>query len=141
MPLVRSLTGSLFLATLIAPAASRAEVPSLALRAFSGAVTPITAPITSLMAPKRDRLVPRTLNLRNTTWPRVRVELRLGPSANCDDNTQSYVRTLNRGERWSVTTSLQICWRREKNPGSTGAEWTPWLRRSVNPGQIIDANL
>jgi hypothetical protein len=77
------------------------------------------------------------LALRNTTWDSVRVELRLGPSTQCDVYPSLAVRTLKRGETWAVVVDQVVCWRREASPGAAPLVWGAWQSRPM-PSTGVD---
>ena len=66
------------------------------------------------------------LVLRNARWERVQVELRLGASRDCTANAAMGVRTLRRGQTWTVVSTEVVCWRREAVPGDAERRWTEW---------------
>ena len=89
---------------------------------------------------RRERRSPRERGqvlVRNRAWDSVRVEMRAGPSEECDENALVAVRTLKRGRRWKVFTDDNLCWRREMNPNNPTTEWTPWVKRRAGAGQSI----
>jgi len=85
------------------------------------------------VAPRVMRPLPAAgqLNLHNDRWDAVRVEVRVGPSAQCDQNLSGAIRTLRRGQVWAVVTGNVVCWRREADPGSGTGTWTPWASQLV----------
>ena len=75
---------------------------------------------------------PGTLVIRNIMWESVRIEVRIGPSANCEMNPLVGVRSLRKGRAWAVKSERGVCWRRERAPGSSARNaWTDWSRRVV----------
>lgn len=81
------------------------------------------------------------LVLSNTQWDSVRVEVRVGPSADCSANPPHVVRTLRRNQRWAIVTGDAICWRREQVPGNAAAAWTLWRQSRLTPDEIRDVAL
>jgi hypothetical protein len=81
------------------------------------------------------------LALRNSTWDRIQVEIRLGPSSQCDLYPSLAVRTLKRGEAWAVVVDQVVCWRREASPGATPLTWTSWQARQVPSAGVDDVAL
>jgi hypothetical protein len=75
--------------------------------------------------------------IRNRAWDSVRVEMRAGPSEDCEANPLVAVRTLKRGRRWKVLTDDNLCWRREMNPSNPTLEWTPWTKRRAGAGGTV----
>ena len=80
----------------------------------------------------RGRPEPGTLIIRNIMFDSVRIELRIGPSNNCEMNPLVGVRKLRKGRAWAVKSARGVCWRRESSPGHSGTNaWTEWSRRVV----------
>lgn len=67
-----------------------------------------------------------TLVLRNVRWDRVRIDARLGSSADCGANPSVGVRTLRRDRGWAFVSGKVVCWRREVVPGDSTQGWTDW---------------
>jgi len=101
------------------PAAARDQLGGR-LRRLAGALPVLLAPALSAQAPAG------TLVLRNAQWDVVRVEARVGPSANCEANEPVGTRTLNQGQRWAFVADAVVCWRRERVPGDAEQGWTRW---------------
>ena len=79
--------------------------------------------------PRRE---PGTLVIRNVMFDSVRIEIRIGPSSDCEMNPQVGVRKLRKGRAWAVKSDAGVCWRREQSPGSSATNsWTAWTRRVV----------
>lgn len=81
------------------------------------------------------------LNLRNSNWDAVKVEVRIGTAESCDLNADAWVRTLRRGQTWGVVTDLAVCWRREATPGATTATWGTWQRPALVAGAVAEVDL
>ena len=95
------------------------------------------------VAPRVMRPLPAAgqLNLHNDRWDAVRVEVRVGPSAQCDQNLSGAIRTLRRGQVWAVVTGNVVCWRREANPGDGSGVWTGWVSQQPVEGITADVSL
>jgi hypothetical protein len=78
------------------------------------------------------------LQLRNTRWDGIRLEVRVGPSQDCEDNSDQGVRVLRREAGWAVVTDEVICWRRELTPGDPGTAWSPWAQVRLAPDEMRD---
>jgi len=76
---------------------------------------------------------PGQINLVNTHWDSVQIELRIGTSEQCQLNPTAGVRTLPRGRVWAVVGEAVVCWRRETTPGARDGQWTPWQSRQPVP--------
>jgi hypothetical protein len=85
--------------------------------------------------------LPGTLELRNTRWERVRVEVRVGPSQNCDQNNAQGSSVLRRDESWAVISEETVCWRRERVPNDPSAGWTAWEQSRLAPDQVRTVTL
>lgn len=86
-------------------------------------------------------LEPGQLVLRNTTWDRVEVEVRVGPSTTCGANPIGATRFLTRDQNWAVVSEEVICWRREETPGDTARVWTPWESVRLATDEIREVTL
>ncbi len=84
---------------------------------------------------------PGRLLLRNTSWDSVRVEVRIGAAASCDQSPLLAIRYVLRQRSWSVTADLPVCWRREAEPQAPTGVWTPWQRREVGEGSSEEVAL
>ena len=83
-------------------------------------------------AQRGPRPEPGALMIKNVVFDSVRIEIRVGPSTNCETNSLVGVRTLRRGRTWAVRSDRGVCWRREQSPGSSATNaWTNWTRRVV----------
>lgn len=80
--------------------------------------------------------LPGKLELRNTRWERVSVEVRVGPSQNCEQNNTQGRSVLLLDESWAVFSEDVVCWRRERIPGDPSAGWTAWEQSRVAPDQV-----
>ena len=97
----------------------------------------VASPILAAQTPA----FPGTLELRNTRWERVRVEVRVGPSQNCEENTAQGSSVLQRDESWAVFSEEVVCWRRERVPGDPSAGWTAWEQSRLAPDQVRKVTL
>ena len=79
------------------------------------------------------------LTLRNTTSADVRVEVRSGPGALCDQLPAGAVRILAPGKRWVIAGRHAACWRRALAPELPVAAWTPWQRQILSSGLRAEA--
>jgi len=79
--------------------------------------------------------------LRNALWDSVRVELRAGPAAACDENPVLAVRTVGRGRAWGLTTDQPVCWRRAADPDAPASAWSAWTRRVLTGGTKVSVVL
>lgn len=100
----------------------------------------MTAPAVILEPPS---LVQRSaqagaLTLRNASRVAVRIELRMGHAASCDDAPPGIVRTLPPGKRWLIAGTQPICWRRALDAGASVPSWTPWNRRLLRAGERLE---
>jgi hypothetical protein len=102
-----------------------------------GAVAPVHGP-TRAAQPSS---FPGTLQLHNRRWDRVRVEVRVGPSDNCENNEVQGPSILRRDETWTVVSAESICWRRDQVPSDPSAGWTAWERTRLAPDAIRDVTL
>lgn len=75
------------------------------------------------------------LEIRNSQWDLVRVEVRAGSAKNCDLNSLVGMRKLARGRAWEIASKHDVCWRREVNPGQVRSPFTGWQRMKPVPGQ------
>ncbi|MGH7606460.1 MAG: hypothetical protein ACREME_03890 [Gemmatimonadales bacterium] len=82
-----------------------------------------------------------TLVLHNSTWDRVQVEVRVGPSQTCSENDEAGTHTLRRDENWAVVSDQMICWRREQTPGDAAGGWTAWQSTRLGITQVRDVTL
>ena len=79
----------------------------------------------------------RTLQVRDSTWNQVRVEVRTGPYTSCDALGSLGTQVLQRGQEWVVQVDDPvICWRREQTPGDPASRWTPWQQLQLADGEI-----
>lgn len=85
--------------------------------------------------------LPGRLELRNTRWERVNVEVRVGPSQNCEQNTAQGSSVLLREESWAVLSEEVVCWRRERVPGDPSTGWTAWEQSRLAPDQVRTVTL
>jgi len=84
---------------------------------------------------------PGILHIRNDRFDAVEVEVRLGPSAPCDQHPAGAVRTLRRGQVWGVVSGQVICWRRARIPGNASSGWTAWEQLQVASDSTRTATL
>jgi len=96
-----------------------------------------TSPILAAQTPA----LPGRLELRNTRWERVSVEVRVGPSQNCEQNSAQGPSVLRRDESWAVLSGEVVCWRREFVPGDPSAGWTAWEQSRLAPDQVRKVTL
>ncbi len=111
---------------------------------FAFAVTLAGATLLALPAPAVSTPLssPVQLNLRNSRWDAVKVEIRLGTADNCDLDTDAWVHTLRRAQTWAVVADVPVCWRREAAPGTALiTTWSAWQRPALAPGAVVDAEL
>jgi len=98
-----------------------------------------------LVAPRVGRLLPAAgqLNLHNDRWDAVQVEVRIGTAGSCDQDTEAWARTLQRGQTWAVVADVPVCWRTEATPGgaTSTTTWAAWQRPALAPGAVVDAEL
>lgn len=73
-----------------------------------------------------NKAVVRVVNQR---WDSVRVEMRIGPSATCEQNDLAGVATLRRGKYWTVRSDNQVCFRMDSTFSAGRSSWTNWTRR------------
>jgi len=85
--------------------------------------------------------VPGTLEIRNNGPESVRVEVRVGPSQNCEENPSQGVRGLRRGATWAVVSDEFVCWRREQLSVDPAALWTPWEQAQLARDQVREVSL
>ena len=97
----------------------------------------VASPILAAQTPA----LPGTVELRNTRWERVRVEVRVGPSQNCEQNSAQGSSVLLRDESWAVLSEEVVCWRRERVPGDSSAGWTAWEQSRLAPDQVRKVTL
>lgn len=81
------------------------------------------------------------LVLRNTRWDRVQVDVRVGSSPDCEQNSAQGARVLKRDESWAVVSPDIVCWRREAQPGAEPLAWTLWQARRVPSTGVDDVAL
>ena len=84
---------------------------------------------------------PKMLTIRNTSWDAVRVEVRVGPSTQCDANAHSAVKTLGRDRTWAIVSDEVICWRREQTPGDPNSAWSAWAQTRLALDEVRDVTL
>lgn len=113
----------------------------LAILTASAAASPVVAERGRGTSPRVVQQAGGRLVLRNLAWDSVRVEVRVGNSANCEMNAMAGERILRRGRVWAISAAQPICWRRERSPGHGAVEaWTPWARRAIPPGGMERAS-
>lgn len=100
-------------------------------------VPPLNDPILA----EQTRAIPGMLELRNTRWERVRVEVRVGQSQNCEENSGQGSSVLRRDQSWAVLSEEVVCWRRERVPGDPSAGWTAWEQSQLAPDQVRNVTL
>lgn len=71
---------------------------------------------------------PGYVSFRNTSWDVVRLEIRRGKAASCDQGALAGTISLKRGRSWTVRSNEPICWRRETQPGQAHTGWSAWHR-------------
>ena len=79
---------------------------------------------------------PGTVTLTNAQWDTLQVEVRIGPSQNCDDNASQGVRVLWRDATWLIRSVQVVCWRREETPGAAAPTWGAWERAQLTTDQV-----
>lgn len=84
---------------------------------------------------------PASLRLLNTSADTLRVEIRVGPSATCDEARVTDSRTLPPGRSWLIATAHPICWRQTVKEAATVAMTTAWQRRLLTPSERADVVL
>jgi hypothetical protein len=79
-----------------------------------------------------------TLVLRNARWDSVRVEVRVGATADCDQQPAGATRSLQLGSTWAVAARAgqEVCWRREATPTEPTGAWTSWTARQLTARQV-----
>lgn len=78
--------------------------------------------------------------LINDKWEKVDVEVRRGNEVDCSNNAAYETKNLNFSESWPISASaVDICYRREKNPGGSPGVWNNWVKISTT--QSISINL
>jgi len=82
-----------------------------------------------------------TLHLQNARWDRIRVEVRIGPAADCDANPPFRTYNIRRGRVWRVKSEQVICWRFEGDPNTPGSAWTAWQSVQVSANRVHRVNL
>jgi len=75
------------------------------------------------------------LEVRNTLADSVRLEVRIGPSENCNANAHAATRVIRPGRTWAVASDQVVCWRRETGAADPTGPWSRWQSRRVPPGQ------
>ena len=85
--------------------------------------------------------LPGTLELRNRRWEQVRVEVRVGPSKNCEENDPQGPAVLRRDESWAVVSNEVVCWRRDQVPGDPSTGWTVWEQSQLASDQVRKVTL
>lgn len=91
--------------------------------------------------PPSDSAPTGILVLRNTRWDRVQVDVRVGASQDCEQNSAQGARVLKRDESWAVVSPEIVCWRREASPGAAPLVWTVWQARLVPSTGVDDVAL
>jgi hypothetical protein len=81
---------------------------------------------------------PGVLHLHNNTWNVVNVEVRVGKFQNCDQNSSQGQRRMPKGDVWTITSSDEVCWRREADPTHPDGRWTVWTHRSMFDDKTVD---
>lgn len=131
--------GTPFVPTVVKPPALRARVeppirrrsPALAFLLFAVCTT-VAASVAA---------APGTLELKNTRWERVHVEVRVGPSSRCEDNESQGTRALARDDSWAVVSEEVVCWRRERTPGDSTRGWQPWDQTQLAADEVREVRL
>jgi hypothetical protein len=94
-------------------------------------------PVTASAQTKREPTQatdPGRVVLVNTRADSVRVEVRSGPSAICDQNPSLGVRTIGRDRTWTISSAEHICWRREPQAGTNSGAAQTWTHRALIRG-------
>ena len=112
---------------------------------------PLTLTPLALLAILLSSLTPRSadaqeaangiLVLSNARWDSVRVEIRVGPSADCSLNPPLDVRTLRRNQRWAIVVDDVICWRREQASGEAASAGSDWGQARVAADSVRNVSL
>ncbi|MGH2607478.1 MAG: hypothetical protein ACRDHF_00190 [Tepidiformaceae bacterium] len=97
----------------------------------------VLAPVAAAQAPPEKGI----LHLQNARWDRVRVEVRIGPSADCEANATFRTYTVRRGRAWRVKSDQVICWRRESDPDTPGSAWIAWESVQLTANRVHRVNL
>lgn len=84
---------------------------------------------------------PGTLELHNRLFERVRVEVSVGASANCDANDVQGPAVLGQNESWAVVSDQLVCWRRDQVPGDSSSGWTRWVQVRLSANELRDVTL
>ena len=105
------------------------------------ALTAVLLPAVLLTSAKQPTSLPGTLELHNRRWERVRVEVRVGPSENCDRNEAHGPTVLRRDESWAVVSDEIVCWRRDRLPGDASGGWTAWEHTRLASNEVRDVTL
>ncbi|MGH7645490.1 MAG: hypothetical protein ACREMR_07875 [Gemmatimonadales bacterium] len=100
------------------------------------AVLLVLAPVAAAQAPEKG-----ILHLQNARWDRVRVEVRIGPSADCEANPTFRTYNVRRGRVWRVKSDQVLCWRRESDPDTPGSAWTAWESVQLAANRVHRVNL
>ena len=69
-----------------------------------------------------------TITLVNNSWNNLSVDIRVGPSQNCDQNGAQAPLSIPRGSSSAVEVGTQnLCYRRDLNPDQPTGTWTNWV--------------
>jgi hypothetical protein len=69
------------------------------------------------------------VELTNSRWSAVNVEVRRGTESDCGLNAAFETRELDRGETWAIPVPQgDLCYRRDRDPDHPNGEWSSWRR-------------
>ncbi len=97
----------------------------------------LSLPVAAAQAPPEKGI----LHLQNARWDRIRVEVRFGPSVDCEANPPFRTYNVRRGRAWRVKSDQVLCWRRESDPDTPGSAWTPWESVQLSANRVHRVNL
>jgi hypothetical protein len=76
--------------------------------------------------------------LINNKWEKVLIEIRRGSDPDCSKNILFISKELNYTEAISIpSTNSDICYRREKKPGSGSGAWNDWVKVSTTQSKSV----
>jgi hypothetical protein len=71
------------------------------------------------------------LVLVNASADSVRVQVRVGRSPNCTDNSRWVEHVVPPQRRWALSADTNICWRRARALHDAHAGWTGWQQHAL----------